>query len=155
MQLWLYGLFWLGRMWCIRFHIITEEGASNRRRPGAWAVSLSILEHSPPTWIDSRLIIRDLSGRPRQLPSPSLPSPKNLLRNGSSAISTFMDTISGLSTNSQFVGSHSNSLLFVTLRTGHEQLFPTKLDRRKKRDKQSELTAFFDDCPLGQNLQYP
>ncbi|EPQ55394.1 hypothetical protein GLOTRDRAFT_76794 [Gloeophyllum trabeum ATCC 11539] len=28
-------------------------------KPGSWLVSLEILEHSPPTWIDSRLVIRE------------------------------------------------------------------------------------------------
>ncbi|KAK7025234.1 hypothetical protein R3P38DRAFT_2953450 [Favolaschia claudopus] len=46
------------RMWRLSFNISTPE---NRRpglpSPGTWYVSLSLLENSPPTWIDSRLLV--------------------------------------------------------------------------------------------------
>ncbi|KAJ7255516.1 hypothetical protein B0H12DRAFT_1202187 [Mycena haematopus] len=46
------------RMWRLSFNVSTQE----RRRPGlpppgTWYVSLSLLENSPPTWIDSRLLV--------------------------------------------------------------------------------------------------
>ncbi|KAJ7504304.1 hypothetical protein B0H11DRAFT_1981584 [Mycena galericulata] len=47
-----------GRMWRLSFNVSTLE---NRRPhlppPGTWYVSLSLLENSPPTWIDSRLLV--------------------------------------------------------------------------------------------------
>ncbi|KAJ7170494.1 hypothetical protein C8R43DRAFT_1085457 [Mycena crocata] len=47
-----------GRMWRLSFHVSTQE---HRRPhlppPGTWYVSLSLLENSPPTWIDSRLLV--------------------------------------------------------------------------------------------------
>ncbi|KAJ7782042.1 hypothetical protein DFH07DRAFT_792413 [Mycena maculata] len=47
-----------GRMWRLGFHISTQE---HRRGPplppGTWYASLMLLENSPPTWIDSRLLV--------------------------------------------------------------------------------------------------
>ena len=45
------------RMWRLEFSIAPEHGYHNRCRPGSWCISLYLLESSPPTWIDSRLII--------------------------------------------------------------------------------------------------
>ena len=43
-------------MWRLEFLIAPENGFDSCR-PGSWCISLSLLETSPPTWIDSRLII--------------------------------------------------------------------------------------------------
>ncbi|KAJ6619851.1 hypothetical protein B0H10DRAFT_1946423 [Mycena sp. CBHHK59/15] len=47
-----------GRMWRLSFNVATPE----RRRPylpppGTWYAALTLLEHSPPTWVDSRLLV--------------------------------------------------------------------------------------------------
>ena len=44
-------------MWRLEFSIAPEHGYHPRCRPGSWCVSLYLIESSPPTWIDSRLII--------------------------------------------------------------------------------------------------
>ena len=41
------------RMWRLEFFIAPEYG----HLPGSWCISLYLLESSPSTWIDSRLII--------------------------------------------------------------------------------------------------
>lgn len=43
-------------MWKLEFLIAPENGY-DKCRPGSWCISLSLLETSPPTWIDSRIII--------------------------------------------------------------------------------------------------
>lgn len=43
------------RMWKLVFFIAQDH--RDGPRPGSWCISLSLLENSPPTWIDSRLII--------------------------------------------------------------------------------------------------
>ena len=43
-------------MWRLEFSIAPDKGYGECR-PGSWCISLSLLETSPPTWIDSRLII--------------------------------------------------------------------------------------------------
>ncbi|KAJ7224172.1 hypothetical protein GGX14DRAFT_648820 [Mycena pura] len=45
-----------GRMFRLGFHV-SELRRTHLPPPGAWYASLSLLEHSPPTWIDSRLIV--------------------------------------------------------------------------------------------------
>ncbi|KAJ7879911.1 hypothetical protein B0H14DRAFT_2707847 [Mycena olivaceomarginata] len=45
------------RMWRLSFNVTTQEQRRSGLQPGAWYVSLSLLENSPPTWIDSRLLI--------------------------------------------------------------------------------------------------
>jgi len=52
-------------------------------RQGSWCISLSLLEHSPPTWIDSRLIIPEptpTTAEPPFQPSTSPSSPSLLDR---------------------------------------------------------------------------
>ncbi|KAJ7180739.1 hypothetical protein C8R46DRAFT_1211046 [Mycena filopes] len=47
-----------GRMWRLGFHVAAHDrGGLPRIGKGAWYASLSLLENSPPTWIDSRLLV--------------------------------------------------------------------------------------------------
>ncbi|KAL0574289.1 hypothetical protein V5O48_007665 [Marasmius crinis-equi] len=48
-----------GRMWRLAFCISSEKWRHDKPRFGAWYVSLTLLENSPPTWIDSQLLIPD------------------------------------------------------------------------------------------------
>ncbi|KZT27149.1 hypothetical protein NEOLEDRAFT_1155191 [Neolentinus lepideus HHB14362 ss-1] len=50
-----------GRMFRLTFAVATAYDAVAGKviKPGSWLVSLEILEDSPPTWIDSRLVIRE------------------------------------------------------------------------------------------------
>ncbi|KAI0327897.1 hypothetical protein GY45DRAFT_1071157 [Cubamyces sp. BRFM 1775] len=79
-----------GRLWSLRFLVVKEMDSRlsyQYMRAGSWVVALSLLSHSPPTWIDSRLVIEDPRARTTQPPSstsastssstfPSLPSPQ-------------------------------------------------------------------------------
>ncbi|KAK7051212.1 hypothetical protein VNI00_004712 [Paramarasmius palmivorus] len=51
-----------GRMWKLAF-CVTQKAYVHHNIPhiGTWYISLSLLENSPPTWIDSRLLIPDAS----------------------------------------------------------------------------------------------
>ena len=52
----------VGRLWELAFIVAKNN---DRRlgyrfmRPGSWVLKLSLLSHSPPTWIDSRLVVED------------------------------------------------------------------------------------------------
>jgi hypothetical protein len=46
-------------MWQLRFFVEPQHQRGHGRRSGSWYVSLSLMEHSPPTWIDSRLLIAE------------------------------------------------------------------------------------------------
>ncbi|RDB20722.1 hypothetical protein Hypma_012160 [Hypsizygus marmoreus] len=63
------------RMWRLAFSI-AQENQIHGPRQGSWCITLSLLENSPPTWIDSRLIVSepalDSSASPRLAVSPSL-----------------------------------------------------------------------------------
>jgi len=67
-----------GRMWRLSFFVAREPRHPGDPPAGSWCISLSLLETSPPTYIDSRLIISE--AKSSQLPnSPSStepPSPK-------------------------------------------------------------------------------
>ncbi|KAF9486995.1 hypothetical protein BDN71DRAFT_1485397 [Pleurotus eryngii] len=56
------------RIWRLAFRVMPSQEPAEKYhtrslRPGTWCVTLALLEHSPPTWIDSRLLIAD-SGDP-------------------------------------------------------------------------------------------
>jgi hypothetical protein len=59
------------RMWRLSFNVTTQEQRRPGLQPGAWYVSLSLLENSPPTWIDSRLLIPAPSETAMEPPSVS------------------------------------------------------------------------------------
>ncbi|KAI0701010.1 hypothetical protein C8T65DRAFT_579875 [Cerioporus squamosus] len=59
-----------GRMWELSFIVAGDHwdrrlGHHRRVKQGSWAVKLALLPHSPPTWIDSRLVIEDPRARGR------------------------------------------------------------------------------------------
>ena len=87
----------VGRLWRLAFSIAPST---------KWTVSLAILEHSPATWIDSRLIIEEppqyvTAGTPTgamswfsrpKSPEESPEEPANVLRRPKSTISIRMKT---------------------------------------------------------------
>jgi len=130
-----------GRMWWLRFHVLSErQEVTTRKCPGAWAVSLSILEHSTPTWLDSRLVIRE----------PLRPS-HSITPSECSTLSSIIDSISGPPE------PRTKPDLFFRLKTGTSdinQLHPLPANR-KRHSRTDVLTVLFDDVPLGSSLQYP
>lgn len=56
------------RMWRLEFFITPENGV----HPGSWGVALSLLETSPPAWLNSRLVI------PEAMPPSTKPKPIEL-----------------------------------------------------------------------------
>lgn len=69
-----------GRVFVISFEIVGHNTSRRRKRrgnhdlpPGTWLVTISLLEHSPPTPFDSRLIIEDQTPPP---PPSSLTKPQ-------------------------------------------------------------------------------
>ncbi|RDX48632.1 hypothetical protein OH76DRAFT_644098 [Lentinus brumalis] len=74
-----------GRMWELSFIVAGDHWdrrfGHRRVKQGTWAVKLALLPHSPPTWIDSRLVIEDprVRGRPDLAQSSSSGPPTSLL----------------------------------------------------------------------------
>jgi len=66
------------RMWRLSFFIAGEHKLSNDPPSGSWCISLSLLETSPPTYIDSRLVIFEAkSSQPANSPSSTEPPSPN------------------------------------------------------------------------------
>jgi len=61
-----------GRLWSLRLLIATADNAALRPRVklGTCLVTLALLEHSPPTWLDSRFVINSPIAAGRPLPVP-------------------------------------------------------------------------------------
>ncbi|CCM01019.1 uncharacterized protein FIBRA_03067 [Fibroporia radiculosa] len=82
------------RLWSVKFLVSTADNIRTRHiaTPGTWVVLLSLLEHSPPTAVDSRLIIKD-AGSPCDTP-PSSPqdSPSGRKEKGKPTISLRLKT---------------------------------------------------------------
>lgn len=59
------AVFQSGCLWALKFYIASCESKSYRPgEPGSWNVSLTLLEHSPPAYIDSRLVIEEVQSSP-------------------------------------------------------------------------------------------
>ena len=62
-----------GKLWSLQVYVATPENARKMRhgaKPGAWVVSLSLLESSQPTWVDAGFIVCKKDGTPTQAESP-------------------------------------------------------------------------------------
>ncbi|KAJ7197684.1 hypothetical protein C8J57DRAFT_1105480 [Mycena rebaudengoi] len=56
------------RMWRLSFNVAQPDRNRNIPSPGTWYVALSLLENSPPTWIDSRLLVPAPPEAPQEQP---------------------------------------------------------------------------------------
>lgn len=91
---------------------------------GKWLVTLSLLEHSPPTWIDSRLLVED---------------PQTLSKSDASRSNT--PSIMRKSSSSKL-----KPTIELRIRTNTSQLQP--------HGYASEIGASLDDSLMGSSLQY-
>ncbi|KAI0732539.1 hypothetical protein C8Q72DRAFT_120838 [Fomitopsis betulina] len=68
-----------GRLWSLQVYVASPENARKMRhgaKPGAWVVSLALLEGSQQSWVDSGLIVCKKGG----MPTPAEDSETNWLR---------------------------------------------------------------------------
>ena len=109
-------------MWRLRFLIADTIHARVDRNytKGAWLVELSLMEHSPPTYIDSHLLIADARTLPPLLPSSTTTTssesmvsmPGNLFSRSTDAVSSKPKPTIELrikTSNSQQLAPHSKS----------------------------------------------
>ena len=121
------------RMWRLEFSIAPEHGYHRHRcRPGSWCISLFLLESSPSTWIDSRLII------PEAIP-PSTDHPSDHVNSSASASPQFQPP------------STASICKAIELRLGssRRQLEASRSGRPPKR-----ILVKLQDGSKGANLQY-
>ena len=126
----------IGRLWCLRFFAMPNK---KTKAPGPWTISLSIIDPSPPTWLDSRLVITEPRRKFSALPSP-WPLPD------SSAVASL------LSSSSPETRREKPPIQF-RLQTKSAELHPPTAKRNKK--KRQGLVARFEDKPASSGLQYP
>lgn len=129
-------MFRTGRLWYLRFHATPDK---NTGALGPWVISLSIINPSPPTWLDSRIIIME----PRRKPLinlPPWPLPK------SSAVGSLLQ---GSSPDAR----QEKPPIQFRLQTKTHQLQPSASAKAKA--GRTELVAYFAENEASSGLQYP
>ncbi|KIP09047.1 hypothetical protein PHLGIDRAFT_68360 [Phlebiopsis gigantea 11061_1 CR5-6] len=116
-----------GRMWCLRF--VAADVADGHYAQGTWFVSLSLMENSPPTWVDCRVLIRDTARAPHSPPGKSRSA-----RRGPSE-------------------PRDKGAIELLLKTARDQLAPPP-PRGYDPDALLGLTAPLDKTPAGHSLQF-
>ncbi|KAF9647721.1 hypothetical protein BDM02DRAFT_2512491 [Thelephora ganbajun] len=125
-----------GRLWCLKFYATPDKKTSVL---GPWAISLSIINPSPPTWLDSRIIITE-SRRKSSALLPPWPLPKG------SAMASL------LSASSLDLRREKPPIQFRLQTKSHQLQPPTSAKTKVGR---SELVARFMENAASSGLQYP
>ncbi|KAF9647720.1 hypothetical protein BDM02DRAFT_3097695 [Thelephora ganbajun] len=121
-----------GTIWKLRFYVTKDE---MRHQPGPWAIMIQMMEQSPPTHLDARVVIKEPEKEP---PSPSSPTPPNGI-------------LASLLTSSS--SPKPNPPVEFRLKTGMMEL--TAVRTGKKTDYSQRVQALFTDSVQGNSLQYP
>ena len=121
-------------MWKLEFSIANGSQHAGPR-PGSWCISLSLLENSPPTWIDSRLLVQE-PDTTSPLPSPDKQSPTS---HGRSASSPFV-----------FGASRPRAKPTISIRVKSTQ----QLFANRPYQAQSKVVVSLEDSLMGSSLQY-
>ena len=120
----------LGRIWCLRFYVKKNDS----HQPGPWAVMIKMMEQSPPTHLDARIVIKEPEKEP-PTPPPAGPPPNGLLA------SLFPSL------------PRPNPPIEFRLKTNCGELTAVRAGRRP--DSGQKVQALFTDCAQGNSLQYP
>jgi hypothetical protein len=120
----------IDRMWRLEFLIVSETGLDHYL-PGSWCIALSLLETSPPTWIDSRLII----------PQATSPSSDHHSDHGNTPVSA----------SSRFkLPSNTSKPKPIELRLQSNK----QLETSRKGVPPNRIMVMLQDSSMGANLQY-
>ena len=127
---WFLKIHGVDRMWRLEFLIVPETGLDHYR-PGSWCIALSLLETSPPTWIDSRLIIPEATSPPSDKHSDHGNTP--------------------VSASSRFkLPSNASKAKPIELRLQAKR----QLETSRKGLPSNRILAMLQDSLMGANLQY-
>ncbi|KAI0351953.1 hypothetical protein OH77DRAFT_1410035 [Trametes cingulata] len=140
-----------GRLWALQF--VAKDSnwhlGCKPMRAGSWAVVLFLLPHSPPTSIDSRLVIEDPRSRTQPPPIPLLSGPPQSLQ----------EAIEGMLLQEQLQaqeragGSSSRPKPNIELRIKrHEQL--TAVSSSRSLGSYSVIGVSLEEDTLGRSLQF-
>ncbi|KAG6867231.1 hypothetical protein C0993_005380 [Termitomyces sp. T159_Od127] len=131
------------RMWRLEF-LIAESPSRHRDKPrqGSWCISLSLLENSPPTWIDSRLLV----------PEPTPPSPDTLSSpDGPPSLPSSPSLIDRLRLQPR--SSKPKPAISIRLRSP-QQLAPLGTRSRRDREICEAIVVSLDESAMGSSLQH-
>ena len=103
-------------------------------QPGPWAVMIQIMEQSPPTHLDARVVIKE-PGKESPSPPPATPAPNGIL--------------ASLLTSSS---PKSNPPIEFRLKTATEL---TAVRTGRRAEYSQIVQALFTDSVPGNSLQYP
>ena len=105
------------------------------QQPGPWAVMIQMMEQSPPTHLDSRVVIKEPEKEP-QSPSTATPPPNR-------GLASFLTSSS----------PKTNPPIEFRLKTGMMELSAVRAGRRA--DNSQRVQVLFTDSAQGNSLQYP
>jgi len=122
-----------GRIWRLKFYVTkNDEG-----QPGPWAVMMMIMEQSPPTNLDARVVIKEPETEPTN--EPPVESPYSIL--------------ASLWAQPSASSPKHNPPIEFRLKTGSSELNPVKAGRRPEHNQ--KVKVLFTDNTQGSTLQYP
>ncbi|KAG6810457.1 hypothetical protein H0H92_011806 [Tricholoma furcatifolium] len=132
------------RMWRLEFLIAEESRYYALRqapRQGSWCISLSLLENSPPTWIDSRLIIPEpVSSSTSPKPTP----PSEGSQSQSPPLSSLMDRVRTRT------AKPPKSPISIRLTSSQQLVGPP----HKYFDDHTAIVVSLEETTMGSSLQY-
>ena len=123
----------LGRIWKLRFYVTKNDVT---QQPGPWAVMIQMMEQSPPTHLDSRIIIKEPE---KELPSPQPATTPNR------GLASFLTSSS--------TSPKPNPPIEFRLKTSATELTAVRAGRRA--DYSQKVQVLFTDSAQGNSLQYP
>ncbi|KAF8637676.1 hypothetical protein AX16_010751 [Volvariella volvacea WC 439] len=145
------------RLWRLAFSI-TPDGQSSGPKPGSWCLHLSILETSPPTWVDAQFIVPEPTPQPSaSSSSPSLLSVPSASGSSSGAASAAPTPPSPRSFGAGLGLTRQKPRPTVMLRLkSNKQLVTAQAlgSRRNQYDVETEIVAPLEESMMGSSLQY-
>ena len=107
------------------------------QQPGPWAIMIHTMEQSPPTHLDSRIVIKEPEKEP-QTPPPATPPNRGL--------ASFL-------TSSSSSSPKINPPIEFRLKTGVTELTAVRAGRKPEHSQR--VRVLFTDSAQGNSLQYP
>ena len=124
----------LGRIWKLRFYVTKDD---QTKQPGPWAVMITMMEQSPPTKLDARVVIKEPEKEPVN-PNPPSVAPSNGI------LASFLTPSSS--------SPRQNPPIEFRLKSSTE-LTPVKAGRKPEHNQ--KVRTLFTDSVQGNSLQYP
>ncbi|KAJ4477237.1 hypothetical protein J3R30DRAFT_3483472 [Lentinula aciculospora] len=125
-----------GRLWrlalCVADRRRSKHGGPS---PGAWCIVLSLMENSSPTWIDSRLIIPDVSSNVSA-------QEMDLISNESFAPPSMFSGI---------LGDRSKKAITIRIQSKFELCSP---QNRPNHNRYTEILVQLDSVPMASSIQH-